>query len=68
MYYKPDAVVLLEGKRKVLPEDAEKLYQLGKMLAEKTKYMRFRSGNAGGSDEHFCNGVADVDNSRNILR
>jgi hypothetical protein len=44
------AVNLLEGKRKVLPADQDKLFLLGKLLAEKTTRMIFRSGNAAGAD------------------
>jgi hypothetical protein len=58
------AVVLLEGKRNVLPEEQEKLTLVAQKLAEKTKSMRFRSGNAGGSDELFAKGIANVNPSR----
>jgi len=57
-------VVLLEGKRKVAEEDRNKLYELGKLLASKTKKMIFRSGNAAGSDQFFSDGVAAVDYKR----
>ncbi len=59
-----NSIVLLEGKRNVLPEDQEKLYALGKLLAEKTSNMIFRSGNASGSDQFFSDGVASVDKLR----
>jgi hypothetical protein len=55
------AIVLLEGKRKVKGEDQEKLSRLGKMLAEKTTHILFRSGNAEGSDAFFSKGVCSVD-------
>lgn len=58
------SVVLLEGKRNVADEDKSKLYQLGKLLAEKTSAMFFRSGNAEGSDQYFSEGVAAVDYKR----
>ncbi len=35
-YDKDNCVILLEGKRNVLDNDAEKLIALGKMLATKT--------------------------------
>lgn len=65
----PTSIVLLEGKRKVKPEDKSKLVALGELLASKTKHMIFRSGNASGSDELFSKGVVNVDASRlqNIL-
>nr|MBS0037459.1 hypothetical protein [Saprospiraceae bacterium] len=58
------AIVLLEGKRKVADEDREKLFALGKLLAQRTKKMIFRSGNAAGSDQLFSEGVAAVDHTR----
>ena len=60
----PGSIVLLEGKRKVLPEDATRLMQLGRLLVENSSYMRFRSGNATGADELFSAGVAARDASR----
>lgn len=59
-----DAIVLLEGKRNVLDEDKEKLKALGKLLASNTTKMKFRSGNADGSDQFFSDGVAEVDHKR----
>ncbi len=63
-YDREDAVVLLEGKRKVEENDAEKLIKLGSILACRTQHMIFRSGNAPGADELFCRGVASVDADR----
>lgn len=59
-----NSIVLLEGKRKVLEADKEKLFALGKLLASKTKYMIFRSGNADGADQYFSDGVASVNPDR----
>lgn len=58
------SIVLLEGKRTVLEEDKSKLTALGKLLAEKTKHILFRSGNASGSDEYFSEGVCSINPSR----
>lgn len=58
------SVILLEGKRKVLYEDQPKLKALGRLLAEQTKYIKFRSGNAKGADLLFSQGVAEVDPNR----
>lgn len=58
------SIVLLEGKREVAKEDETKLIQLGELLAGRTHYMRFRSGNAAGSDEFFSKGVAAIDPNR----
>lgn len=55
------SVVLLEGKRDVADADKSKLVDLGKLLAEKTEHMIFRSGNADGADYYFSKGVAEVD-------
>jgi len=57
-------IVLLEGKRKVLPEDEEKLVMLGALLAKRMSLVHFRSGNAGGADEFFAQGVTSVDRDR----
>ena len=61
LYDKENSVVLLEGKRKVLDNDKEKLTELGKLLTAKTKHIIFRSGNAAGADYYFSFGVTDVD-------
>ena len=58
------SIVLLEGKRKVNPSDKNSLILLGELLATRTKYIKFRSGNAPGADELFCKGVSLVDNKR----
>ena len=64
VFDKPGSIVLLEGKRKVLAEDENKLRSLGTLLARKSIHIRFRSGNASGSDELFSLGVAEVDPTR----
>ena len=58
------SIVLLEGKRKVNPSDKNSLILLGELLATRTKYIKFRSGNAPGADELFCKGISLVDNKR----
>jgi hypothetical protein len=63
-YDHENAIILLEGKRKVLTEDCEKLISLGKLLASRTSKMIFRSGNAEGSDELFSEGVCLIDQKR----
>ena len=63
-YDHKDSVILLEGKRKVLEEDKQKLVSLGKLLASKSRHMKFRSGNADGADYLFSMGVAAVDKDR----
>jgi hypothetical protein len=64
LYDKRGAVVLLEGKRKVLEEDKPKLEALGALLCSKTKFIQFRSGNAQGADEYFSKGVASINKNR----
>lgn len=59
-----NSIVLLEGKRVVTKEDEQKLVALGRLLAEKSSKMIFRSGNAEGSDHLFSEGVASVDVKR----
>lgn len=63
-YDKEGNIILLEGKRNVLESDQALLVKLGKVLSEKTSHLKFRSGNADGSDLFFSQGVASVDNSR----
>ncbi|MEK0420632.1 MAG: hypothetical protein RLZZ161_483 [Bacteroidota bacterium] len=58
------SVVLLEGKRNVPDSDAYKLRALSRLLAEKTQFMIFRSGNAAGADEYFSQGIAAVNANR----
>ncbi len=60
----PESIVLLEGKRNVIDSEEIKLTQLGKLLASQTQHMKFRSGNADGSDYYFACGVEAVDKSR----
>ncbi len=63
-YDKPHTIILLEGKRVVSLSDQKKLSALGRMLAERTMHMLFRSGNAQGSDHLFSLGVASVNPGR----
>lgn len=58
------SIVLLEGKRNVLEADKKKLTALGELLATHTSKLTFRSGNAGGSDQLFSDGVIAVDSKR----
>lgn len=60
----PGNIVLLGGKRDVAEADKPKLIALGKLLAEKTRFMMFRSGNAPGADAFFSEGVASIDAAR----
>lgn len=64
LYDNEGSIVLLEGKRKVLKEDEDKLTALGRFLASNTENITFRSGNALGSDYLFSQGVAEVDHKR----
>jgi len=61
---RPNSIILLEGKRKVLSEDAPLLVALGELLCREMKHAVFRSGNAPGSDELFAQGVSKVDPKR----
>ncbi len=57
-------VVLLEGTRKLPDADRASLVALGAKLARDLPEVRFRTGNAPGSDEAFAEGVCSVDRSR----
>lgn len=59
-YDQPGSVVLLEGKRKVHPADEDKLIALGSLLAQESRYIQFRSGNASGADYLFSTGVSSI--------
>ena len=60
----PEGVVLLEGRRSIPAHDAAVAEGLARALALKFSRLRFRSGNATGSDQAFSGGVAMVDPSR----
>ena len=60
----PYGVVLLEGRRSIPPEDYQQSTALARHLATRFPHLRFRSGNAKGSDEAFSEGVAQVDATR----
>ncbi len=57
-------VVLLEGTRALPDSDAPKLTALATWLARTFPTVRFRTGNATGSDQAFAAGVASVDPAR----
>lgn len=63
-YDRPEAIILLEGKRSVLPEDRPMLLAIGEKLCREMKHARFRSGNASGSDELFAQGISNADAGR----
>jgi len=63
-YDHPGTVVLLLGKRKVIPAELHLLEELGAQLTSTTKHLLFRSGNAGGADSLFATGVASIDPGR----
>ena len=58
------SIILLEGKREVTEHDMPKLVELGRLLASKTLKMKFRSGNAEGSDYYFSLGISQIDKTR----
>lgn len=61
---KANPVVLLEGRRKVKPDDKSKLVMFAKNMAKTFPNVIFRTGNADGSDTLFAKGVAEVDPTR----
>jgi len=60
----PDGVILLEGRRSIPSVDVIQAKKLAMFLAHRFPQLRFRSGNAEGSDQAFSEGVAAVDPSR----
>jgi len=60
----PDGVILLEGRRDIPASDYQQATSLAHKLATMFPRLRFRSGNAEGSDQAFSDGVAAVDAGR----
>ena len=60
----PHGVVLLEGRRTIGTVAATLAGNVARSLAHKFPQLRFRSGNAGGSDQVFAEGIASVDARR----
>lgn len=60
----PDGVVLLEGRRTIPPADAALAAKFAGGLARRFPRLRFRSGNAEGSDKAFSDPIAAFDASR----
>lgn len=60
----PEGVVLMEGCRAIPADDADLAQELAATLAQSFPDLRFRSGNAEGTDAAFSKGVAAVDASR----
>jgi len=57
-------VLLVEGIRKLPTEDHALLVKTGTWLAKQLPSVKFRSGNADGSDTAFAEGVCAVDPKR----
>lgn len=53
-------VILLEGTRQLPASEVQNLIHLGESLATEFPQARFRTGNAGGTDENFARGVANI--------
>jgi hypothetical protein len=60
----PDGVLLLEGRRSIPPAWARQARKIAKLLASHFPELRFRSGNATGSDQAFSEAIAEIDASR----
>jgi hypothetical protein len=56
----PEAVVLLEGRRSIPNHDAALATHTASMLVRHYPALRFRSGNAEGTDQAFSEGIAQV--------
>ena len=52
-----DPVILIEGRRSIPESSAESARQVATLLARRFPGLRFRSGNATGSDEAFSSGI-----------
>jgi hypothetical protein len=56
----PDPVILIEGRRTITPAAGAAARRVSARLAECFPHLKFRSGNASGSDEAFAAGVLAV--------
>lgn len=56
----PHPVLLIEGRRSIPEAASQTARQLSSLLARRFSSLRFRSGNATGTDEAFASGVIDV--------
>jgi len=56
----PEPVVLLEGRRSIPDHDAALATHTAGMLVKRFPALRFRSGNAEGTDQAFSEGIAQV--------
>jgi hypothetical protein len=61
---KENNICLLIGKREVSESDKDKLRRVAKLLANTTNYLKFRTGNASGSDEIFAEGVVEINKNK----
>ena len=55
-----DPVILIEGRRSIPETSARDARRLSTLLAERFPNLRFRSGNATGTDEAFASGVIAI--------
>jgi hypothetical protein len=55
-----DPVILIEGRRAISREVSDSARKVAAFLAVRFPHLRFRSGNASGSDEAFTAGVLEV--------
>jgi hypothetical protein len=55
-----EPVILIEGRRTITPEAGASARRVSARLAERFPHLKFRSGNASGSDEAFTAGVLAV--------
>lgn len=59
-----DPVILIERRRSISEDAADEAKRLAFLLAQRFPQLRFRSGNATGSDEAFSDGVIDLSPER----
>ena len=55
-----DPVILIEGRRSIPETSAHAAQHLSSLLASRFSHLRFRSGNATGTDEAFATGVIAI--------
>ncbi|MBK9248784.1 MAG: hypothetical protein IPM69_11870 [Ignavibacteria bacterium] len=64
LYDNPGAVILLTGYQEVANEDKDNVLRLARLLTQRMKLARFRSGDSKGAEYLFSSGVTEIDRTR----
>ncbi len=64
LYDIPGSIILLTGYQEVADKDKVDLLRLARLLTQRMKFARFRSGDSKGAESVFSSGVAEIDRNR----